>query len=658
MPAEKVTNKENQLNPEKSGKSSIPSSPPKFRLPRLRWIILSLILLITAFIVVDYIKNDLLRPPLIMGSVVDSEGKAIVGAVVVGDNKAATTNPSGVFYLEARETDPLLVSAIGYEPKNSTGENLTVSLAQLPTADVRVYVVDEDYNDLKGAVVVRLDPNNSAPVEELVTDETGIATFLGIPSGQAAFVVLHPDWGIGWVETSIEPGGYSRPVVQLRQLQGIKSESRGNTLIGKVYAQDEQGLIGKNSVLYNITDIRYVGDKTFEIVQDSYTTVAVSFNKENLAIYAGFLEAKRLLFPGGGTSLSQDAGRIGNIFEGTGLTSGVRTFHITPNSSDTRYAVNSPTAIEYKNIDGKVVTTDVVGQLNVVKQKSFRIELKDVSDSDILAFIDRNPAVKTKTGSGETWTPETWVRENGGVTATYWAQFPTKDLPPGSEITLGKGKVRVEVCCKGAEGGGGEGVLAEISSDTSKTSPATVKDLRDSKSFTFNTEAGMVTRDFTPIQEFLRDNPSLEFTDKSGRKIKLSNIAPPDPSDAPTDFLIGHFESRDQLRDMYKSGSPEYAKKWQEYLALKAFNNPNSLTQIYDNLVRSIGFHSGFRENPESRKNTQPPPPPQGDKLDSTDVPQDIDQDQPLPPPDTSDPNNNQGSLEPPSNCGGTTCSR
>src|SRR3989344_3479049 len=137
---------------------------------------------------------------IVAGTVSDEQGNPVDGARVVGKNHMVATAPDGTFVIPAKTDENLTASAFGYESTTASASNPDVQLTVLAGGTVRISVIDKDRNPLEDSLVVRLDPNTGAPVSEAITDQYGSAFFADIPSGQAAFIVLRPGYGVGWAE--------------------------------------------------------------------------------------------------------------------------------------------------------------------------------------------------------------------------------------------------------------------------------------------------------------------------------------------------------------------------------------------------------------------------------------------------------------------------
>jgi len=595
MAKEKSNSELVKKTPEKLDASPTPSSTPpkKFKIPRLRWIALGIILIVVAVLVVDYIRVDVLRTPVVFGKILDENGEPFDGAKIVGNGKIAVTRPDGIFRIDAKKDDPLTVSAFGYTSTVITGNEPAALLERLPPANIRVVVVDPEYNRLSDALVVRLDPNTSAPVEELITDSDGGVTFVDILSGQAVFVALHPDYGMGWVETAVEVGGYARPVVQLQKIQVNESKKNADTrkLIKSAYAQNDDerwwhlkrdptgGLEVRADTWYEFTDVREVGDNLYDVSVDSITMTGVSFNSYRLKQYIE--ESKLNNFYHNMSTDKADSQRIHKALMEKGFISPIQTVRIVPTFRDTSYEIEPGVVYGYDPATGKPKHTAM--SVDERTQSQYRVEIRDVSNAETMAFIERyNAKAKDLNDPSKTFV------------VTSWAELPMAE----SFVQKNGGAVKIEsphmtVCCKGPR--------SEVSSNNTKPSSITTYAIDNNKlSYIYNPVTNESRYDYTASQNALNANPRLEYKDKNGQTRSLLDIDAPDPVEAPGDFLNNYYESKDQASNAFFEDDPQYNKRWHMYLADKLHNwlekSSRSSTDFKDEIVRELGLDRAYGE--------------------------------------------------------------
>lgn len=610
MVKEKRNNEEVNKAPEKLDESSTPSSTPskKFKIPRLRWIVLGIILIVVAVLVVDYMQV-ILRPPQLMGQVLDSDGLPVEGATIFTDGKVALSGPEGVFRIQARVSDKLTVSAFGYEQQNVSGKNQQIKLASLQPANVRVLVVDTNNKELEKALVVRLDPNTSIPMDEKLTDNLGSAMFLDIPSGQASFVVVHPDYGIGWLKTAVEPGEYIRPVVALGKIEGEKSTSFENknsgSIVKRAYAQSEKPTLGYHDIdernqqnYFQFQSVRPVAgfENMYEVTNETWTLVAVSYDFIKLRQYMHELETLQNAKASGNQELERmTAVNMNKYLIQQGISSPVSTIVIRPVFNDTSVDYENGYTYDFDPVSGapRKYTADAV----ILKQaNSYFVEVKSPSSADVSAYLQTQHAIHQR------------AQGIDPVTATNWSQISGKNnFSPGTDNAISLDPPHMTVCCKGKNTYSGESgnIPAEASSNNTPPSPINVADVQNNKiSYTYNAALYEFGADLTVGQEFKAENPNLEFTDKSGKTKSMFDLPTPHPADAPADFILDAFAGAGNAASEFYANPDAYNQKWADYLYAKTYNTTNvegkTISELYNELADSIGFNSNVHANPSS----------------------------------------------------------
>lgn len=593
MPTESH-HKEKSQEPQNKTEPSPLSSPPHALSNRskLKWVVFGLVLLILLYFVAEYIQKVVLRPPVLFGSVLHENSDPFDGAIVSANGKLAMTRPDGKFQIEAKKTDTLTISAVGYSSTTILGEELVATLTKLPTANARVMVVDREYYAVEKALVVRLDPNTSAPVDERITDSEGIATFSDILSGQAAFVVLHPDYGMAWIETTVESGGSPRPVVQLTPLQG--DEMSNERFIKAVYAQEENplradstGYESRDEIIYQIDDAAKIADGKFEVSLRSRTMVAVSFSHQTLVNYINRRHQLEQQYQsrGEGDYTILEVDRIRQALLKEGYITPVTAIRIVPKFTDTSFEIDP--AVQYGFDSQTGAPNYIAASVDEIRQNQYEITILGMDNaSEVMGFIER---IRAQTPDG------------GISSVTGWSQFPTTDF-----IKQNGGRISMEFdfsnnCCTVTN--------VEISSQNTQPNPITVKDLHNTQtSYTFRPSiaekhgAGYLglERDQTEFEKFMKSNPKLEITNPNGQKVSLFDIETPQPDDAPPGFLGEFFNDNSEARRMFLNGDPNYVKKWRDYLGTKVYDavqkGKTSPADIRNEIIRKLGLPPRYFE--------------------------------------------------------------
>lgn len=520
----------NLTNPSQKVKewfSKQPWQSPKFLFLRLGIGILVVVLLIAS---VSYLSK--LSTPLVQGKVLTQEGKPIDGAVVSSPKGTAVTLPDGSFSLQAASSDNLKISAFGFESTTVTADQPTVTLTSLPPGTVRVLVVGPDNKELEKALVLRLNANTAASVGDASTDKFGSATFLNVPSGQAMFIVAHPDYGVGWVQTALSPSGYAQPIVRLDEIKGERKAA--SNLIPPVYAQEFDSK-SSEPVSFQINSITEVSDGTYQIVGESRTVMAISFERRALKDYIDRLSKVSALQQ---FSLNNEVQRaVNDLVARETLASLIKTVRITQSSADTTHQ------IEYGLITDAVVKT---------VKKTYQVEIEKPTSADVMAYLQQQYALN---GEGRT------------ATVTSWSQLEAKDLAGVKNVSFNP--LHGSVCCNrpDAQGTGQAGNLSsETSSSETPPSPLRLSDFGDKASFIYSSETrSYYNPDLSNVQKLKEQNPGLNFTDKNG-SFSLLDIEPPNPLDAPAEFLYEYFDHVSDARSLYAKDPSAYQKVWADYL--------------------------------------------------------------------------------------------
>lgn len=552
--------------------------------PKLKWLILGFVLLIGVILAADYLRYVIYPRPLI-GQVLDQNGYPIDGAIVVANKKAAVTRPEGTFLIQAKKNDVLTVSAHGYETATITAANPVATLSPLPPSVARVVVLGPDFRPAAKALVVRLDPNTQAPTAALITDAQGAAVFTRVPDGQAAFIALHPDFGMGWAETAIEASGFARPIIQLENLKVDKRQ--GRRLVPRAFAQESQDVELRNQLNYKFTDVRNVGKNLFEITEKTRTMVAVSLDPDKLRTFIGRMEEQaQSKLPN-----AETAQRLQSLLAQEGYDFPVQAKRIIPRWADTTYEVDKGVIYKYDPVTGTPkMTADSVDK---VQNNVYLVEIQPASTARTMAFLQRDYAAR--------------VADSKPVTVTNWSHIPIAEVAAAMD---GGGTVyfddpRRTVCCRGRSqiDTRGKSTVDDISSAISSTDVSASSINRASKSDTspsviFDPLDNSVKIDLSNLSQIKAQNQGLEFS-QGGKTVSILDIEPPYPDDAPPEFIKGFFNSSGDALGDYLATPDKYKTAWQNYLHVSTSNarkNANiTPSQLFNQLSSQIGANKNYR---------------------------------------------------------------
>lgn len=387
----------------------------------------------------------------IAGSVVDQNGKPIDGAVIAGLKNMVVSASDGTYKIQTNSSDTLTASAFGYETTHFSASQPVVTLSALTPGSVRVVVVSPDNKEVKDALIYRLNANTFVPSAIGITNTEGEVVFQNVPSGQTAFVVLHPDYSFAWLETSLDPGSSIRPVVRLAKLGGEKKSANvGFELINKAYAQSptEVDFKFKDKLMLEEATSEKIDDKTYNILEESETILAVGTDRKKLqnfiddvkfAIHPYEFESKPPV------GIYGEAGqRLDEIIkkEGSPLTV-IRTKE---GPYDVQFTVEDGST--GKGQEGNYFMAWKSEQRNIIVQIDKRIPDQSV------AVLRAQHAV----------TPD----NKQPVTVTSWTAADAAELAGAKQVIFNQ--PRVTVCCNRPNadtGAGGAALPLEVSSDNS-----------------------------------------------------------------------------------------------------------------------------------------------------------------------------------------------
>lgn len=569
---------------------------------------------------------------VIAGKVVDQNGKLVNGAVIVSSKGIIATAPDGTYKIKAEPSETLTVSAFGFKTAQLPASSPEVKLSALTSGTVRVTVVNPENIEVKDALVYRLNANTFVPMAIGLTNQSGEAVFQNVPGGQAAFVVLHPDYSFAWIQTSLEPGSSIRSVVRLTNLKGEKkSADSGFKLVKTANAQTPSSTPFQvmNKLAIEFATVEQPDDKTYNIAHDSDTLLAVGTDKESLQKYIDALKANGF----GNKSpidISGEAGkRLNEILQKEA--SPLTVFTIRAGSNKTEYAV------EYGATNGSN------GQKNYnawkTEQSNIVVEISRQNPNQSVAVLRAQHAVSSD--------------NNQPVIVTSWSAAEAAELAGAKQVIFNQ--PLITVCCNrpkdDTQGGAGK-VPAEVSSGNAPPS-----DLKISKNTAGQPEyvnlsykkVGEIMGDpyfKTTADKILEKNPTLTFTDlKTGNKFSFLDIAPPNPFDAPSTFVLDFFDSPAAARATFAHDPAGYNYTWKQYMAYtgsKVIQNQGMKAPEFYNSLRDYTQTQKNQRLDDERRIAQQTPSQNNQQPAPVNLPQQGQQAQPADSTDTKDADSNQ----------------
>ena len=478
---------------------------------------------------------------VVTGSVSDEGGNPVDGARVVSKNHMVTTAPDGSFAIPAEADENLTVSAFGYESTTMSVSDPNVRLTVLPGGTVRISVIDTDRNPLEDSLVVRLDPNTSAPVSEAITDQYGSVFFADIPSGQAAFIVLRPGYGVGWAELAVAPGSTEQQVIVLSEMsEGEKlSSSTDWCPVKPVYAQERDGL-------------------SWSVDKDSDTSSYIQIIRDN--------EQLQILIHSLNQAASSQKGvpfdpvLVRDLLSQKGLDIPVSTVRILRDDGQ------GARRITYQNgMEPSTVPAD-----------SISIPISQRPANASMAFLQRQYRQNLTQALSD---PDT-------VVATSWSEAEAAELSGAHDVLLDS--PHRSVCChrpdvEGSTSGSAEDIPSSVSSNTAEPSDIQIKTAAGESRYTPSYDASIATGELVSAAEEAR---------KNARDYSLAKEIPaPDPAYAPPEFLHDFLEAGSNSSVMYGRGSTHYQYFWENYLLYKtqyASDRAQSIDGLRDSIEQGI----------------------------------------------------------------------
>jgi len=486
----------------------------------------------------------------ISGTVSDEEGNPVDGARVISRDHIVTTGPDGNFVIPAETGESLTVSAFGYESSTVSSSNPEARLAVLSGGTVRISVIDKDRNPLEDSLVVRLDPNTSAPVSEAITDQYGSVFFAEIPSGQAAFIVLRPGYGIGWAELAVAPGSTEQQVIVLPEMSVGKELSSSSDWwpIKPIYAQERE---------YTITPPVENG-LSWSVDKDSDTSAYIQVIRDNEQLQILIHSLNQAA--SGQKGVPFDPVLVRDLLAQKGLDIPVSTVRILRDDGQ------GARRITYQNgMEPSTVPAD-----------SISIPISQRPANASMAFLQRQYRQNLTQALSD---PDT-------VVATSWSEAEAAELSGAHDVLLDS--PHRSVCChrpdvEGSTSGSAEDIPSSVSSNTAEPSDIQIKTAAGESRYTPSYDASIATGELVSAAEEAR---------KNARDYSLAKEIPaPDPAYAPPEFLHDFLEAGSNPSVMYGRGSTHYQYFWENYLLYKtqyASDRAQSIDGLRDSIEQGI----------------------------------------------------------------------
>lgn len=378
----------------------------------------------------------------VTGRVEDNKGNPLVGVSikVKGSSQGAVTDASGQFAVTASNGAVLIITYMGYEPKEITvtgNDPLRITLEESTSGLNEVVVIGygtQKRKDVTGAI-------SSVSSKDL----------RNIPVRNAAEALQGKVSGVTVVQSSGSPG--SPPVVRIRGIGSINGSNSPlyivdglpQTDIGWLNPNDIEamdilkdastaaiyGARGSNGVVIITTRKGSRNDPKMHVTFDSYTGMQSAWKRPHMLNAAEFIEYKKRAYEAGGSplpvSLDTDAKRaevLKFVSENTG----------SPNGTDWWNEIirdNAPVQSYNVGVTGagkNIVYTTSAGYMNqkgIVKGSDYeRITWRTNVGADI------SPRVKLTTNMGLIYESRRNVDENNPFTGTIFSAMAGDPITP------------------------------------------------------------------------------------------------------------------------------------------------------------------------------------------------------------------------------------
>ncbi|MCR4263148.1 MAG: carboxypeptidase-like regulatory domain-containing protein [Candidatus Roizmanbacteria bacterium] len=526
----------------------------------------------------------------IQGKVMDQNGEPIDGAIITGSDTTAMTFPDGTFTIPSTTNDTFAVSAFGYETTHVSASEPSVTLSALAPGTVRLVVIGPENQELRDTLVYRLNANTFVPVSIGLTDQSGEIVFQNIPSGQAAFAVLHPDYGFGWLVTSLDPGEAIRPVIRFMPVTEERESARTDPkFINTAYAQapTNSAFSVSGKIGYRIATDEKLDDNTYSVVQQSETILAIGTDKDHLQRYIELIKGintdnKSIFnYDYAGEAMQ----KIYEVREKEGIQSPITIIRISQSPSDEmKYQID----YGWKQ-DGQ--ETYVARKID---QRNYLVEIKRPTTEEAMSFLQARYA------------------QNEAIRATLvsWSQVSGPDLASAEILSIDP--THRSVCCYRPEvqGESTEGISIEASSNETPPSNITLTKPDNTAEYLkyshkeINEMFGRPNL-VTVANSILEENPTLTFVDETGNEFSFLDVTAPNPNDAPPAFLLDFFENRSKAVSNYLDDKVSYQRKWKQFMAAvgsEAFQKQGvTPSEFKRSLLNDYGTRSAWRLEEEKR---------------------------------------------------------
>lgn len=496
---------------------------------------------------ISYLREQTTQfvPPTgeVTGVIVNETDEPIDGALIIAGETVVATAPDGTYALPVPDGTEITVTAHGYQEAYAYAGTTHIALSPEERSGARIIVGDHNEQVLPDALVVRLDPNTSEPIDDAVTNKSGAAVFNDILSGQATFIVLHPDYTAGWVETALPPGKTTQVAVRLTPAADTEPKVSSQTrtpLLPIAHAQDLTDQVPP-SIGSAEFDIAYrndanLWDPNITITQNTRTLIEVTPYKEDLAKY--IQKRKALPQTAGGLNLNKEGQEIlADIYNETAATAPLKVVRVTQVTSNITYRVDA-----FWDTSGEVpVKKYAVSQL---AGTNWRVAVQEPSNTEEQSLlITKQPAV--------TINNQTLVADAASITSQArvpWIEA-TSTNGEGREYTFLR--PTQTVCCRRP-------------TDTTTNSPTTVSSNTLPGSDLQATTASGTQTTITAAQQ-----PELN-TEVVNTGAAIPDIPAPHPWEAPFGFqeswLQATMPEGSNSVNYYIEHHAQYEEAWQNYL--------------------------------------------------------------------------------------------
>jgi len=182
------------------------------------------------------------------------------------------------------------------------------------------------------------------------------------------------------------------------------------------------------------------------------------------------------------------------------------------------------------------------------------------------------------------------------VNLNSWVAKPATGRPSHGYFNFTGENPFISICCDGDTAGQTVNVASSnntLASDLTLTAGA---DQNISLNIKNPISAGAESRRYA-TEDLLANNDSLNFSDDQG-EFNLTDIPPPPPEHAPSDFIIDFFNAADLdetgAQDLYQNFPERYLDRWRSFLAdsLLRYESLESPRQTFDFIQGVIDYYT------------------------------------------------------------------